>query len=124
MMDKYRNDISSILGGLMAKKQQSYELREKSIIKLNESNSNVYVLNAHKAAKTIADSSEAKLALLKNHMHMDVNAAVKAFESFIQNKMHKEILAVSSLVVEKYIDQHKTEFNGIAVSATVKSFTK
>lgn len=124
MMDKYRNDISSTLGNLMAKRQQSYELREKSVARLNESSSNMYVLNAHKAAKSITDSSEAKLALLKNHMHMDANAAIKAFERFIQNKMHTEILAASSLIVEEYINRHKAEFNNIAIAATVQSFAK
>lgn len=123
-MDQYRNSISATLGNLMARKKESFELLERSIAKVNESNSNIYVLNAHKAAKSLLDSSEAKLALLKNHIHMDTNSAIKAFQYFIQQKMHAEILAISSVIVEEYIVRHRPEFDHIAIAQTMQSFTK
>jgi F0F1-type ATP synthase membrane subunit b/b' len=122
IINQYRNSISTALGEILAQKEESHENLELSIEKLNDSNSNYYVLNAHKTAQSIMSASEAKLALLKKHIHSDGTAAIKAFEEFIYKKMKAGILEQSSSVFEQYVTHHSEEFNNIAIAKTIQFF--
>ena len=124
IINEYRNSISSSFGEMLARKEESQHLLQKSIEKLDESNTNHYILNAHKAAKQILDSSKAKIALLKQHIHSDAGFAIKAFEGFVYGKMKQSIVEKSSLVVEQYIEKNEEEFSKIAIKKTLQSFSK
>lgn len=123
VINNYRNSISSSYGEMIAQREESKKLLEISIAKLEESNSNQSILSAHKTASQILHSSEAKIALLKNHINTDSTLAVKAFQEFVYKKMKQNILENSSYIVECYIVKHESEFNKIAIQNTLKSFS-
>ncbi len=122
-MHAYKTDIASNLSDIYAQKNNSEEYLEQSQKELADSISNSYVLNAHKVAKSIAETSKEKVAYIRRTVNSDMKASMSGLEIFFKEKTKKRILELSSKVVQKYINAHKSEFNTIAVQKTKETFS-
>jgi F0F1-type ATP synthase membrane subunit b/b' len=122
IIHNYKTSIASNLSEIYSKKFESEEILEKSTKELAESNSNSYILNAHKVAKTIIDSSKERIHHIKTNVNKDLKASASGLELFLQKKAKNYIIDISSRVIEEYIYNHKEEFNKIAVQKAKEMF--
>ena len=115
IINKYRNDISSSLNNLYIQKDESKTLLEKSKQELSESNLNNYILNAHKVAKNILDTSKERIAILQHSMSQEINVSAMSVEQFLAKKTQEQILLQVSELVELYLLRNPLQFDKIAV---------
>lgn len=122
IIHNYKTSIASNLSDIYSSKAESEEILETSIKELAESNSNSYILNAHKVAKTIIDSSKKRIHHIKTNVNKDLKASASGLELFLQKKAKNYIIDISYRVIEEYIYNHKEEFNKIAVQKAKEMF--
>ena len=115
IIHNYKTAIASNLSDVYSARVESEETLEKSSKELSESNSNSYILNAHKVAKTIIDASKERVHHIKTNVNKDLKASASGLELFLQKKSKNYIIDLSSQVIEEYIYNHKEEFNKIAI---------
>lgn len=121
-IDNYRNSIVTMLNDVNEKRRQSIEILDKSQKELSDANLNDYVLNAHKVAKDIMDSSAIKIKEIETSVVVS-NTALSV-KSNIESKIKNDILLKTSLIVEKYIECHKNDFNAIAMKQIFSTLKK
>jgi len=123
IIHNYKISISSYLNDIYSEKTISEELLERSNKELSEASSNIYVLNAHKVAKTISEASKERITYIRRTINNGMKNSIDGLEIFLENKTKNHILSISSKIVEEYIFSHKEEFNKIATKRIKEVFT-